>query len=168
MLKTLKQIIKMAIYKRNLTPGNPNNPLSDFIKFSAKLTRISPKLLDNEIVIGRSSTRKEDHKHHILDRNLFPIKGIYGKGTKRIRVSEATHLKLHKLIANATKYEDFLVYENAVKDEFPDITLSIADIYVTRIAELRMGPITFIKYLLYARKKRRKTNINKETKRNKK
>ena len=87
-------------------------------------------------------------KHHIFDRNLFPVPNLAGHTTTRLAVSQAVHCKFHQLIANAKCYGDFLEYESAVKSECPKITIPIAQIYMDRIAQLRTGPIVWMAFVI--------------------
>ena len=129
-------------YLKNINTKNTYNPFADYIKTSALLTRTPVSLYDDTIYYGASAVGLTNpHKHHIFDRNLFPLPNAVGHTTTRLAVSQAVHCKFHQLIANAKSYEDFLEYEQAVKNECPKITLPIAQIYVDRIAQLRTGPI---------------------------
>ncbi len=129
-------------YVKNINTKNTYNPFNDYIKTSALLTRTPVSLYDDTIYYGASSVGLTNPpKHHIFDRNLFPLPNAVGHTTTRLAVSQAVHCKFHQLIANAKSYEDFLEYEQAVKNECPKITLPIAQIYVDRIAQLRTGPI---------------------------
>ena len=129
-------------YLKNIKSKNTYNPLSDYIKTSALLTRIPVSLYDDTIYYGASAVGLTNPpKHHIFDRNLFPVPNLAGHTTTRLAVSQTTHEKLHKLLATAKCYGDFLEYESAVKSECPEITLPIAQIYIDRIAQLRTGPI---------------------------
>ena len=129
-------------YVKNINTKNTYNPFVDYIKTSALLTRTPVSLYDDTIYYGASAVGLTNpHKHHIFDRNLFPLPNAVGHTTTRLAVSQAVHCKFHQLIANAKYYEDFLEYESAVKSECPKITIPIAQIYVDRIAQLRTGPI---------------------------
>ena len=131
-------------YLKNTKPKNTYNPFNDYIKTSALLTRTPVSLYDDTIYYGASAVGLTNPpKHHIFDRNLFPLPNSVGHTTTRLAVSQATHEKLHKLLATAKCYGDFLEYEQAVKNECPKITLPIAQIYVDRIAQLRTGPIVW-------------------------
>ena len=140
----LRKLQSMEInkYLKNTKPKNTYNPFNDYIKTSALLTRIPVSLYDDTIYYGASAGGLTNPpKHHIFDRNLFPLPNAVGHTTTRLAVSQTTHEKLHKLLATAKSYEDFLLYERTVKNECPKITLPIAQIYVDRIAQLRTGPI---------------------------
>jgi len=129
-------------YLKNIKSKNTYNPFGDYIKTSALLTRIPVSLYDDTIYYGASAVGLTNPpKHHIFDRNLFPVPSLAGHTTTRLAVSQAVHEKLHKLLATAKCYGDFLEYESAVKSECPEITLPIAQIYIDRIAQLRTGPI---------------------------
>ena len=129
-------------YLKNIISRNTYNPFGDYIKASALLTRTPVSLYDDTIYYGASAVGLTNPpKHHIFDRNLFPVPNLAGQTTTRLAVSQTTHEKLHKLLATAKSYEDFLLYERTVKNECPKITLPIAQIYVDRIAQLRTGPI---------------------------
>ena len=129
-------------YVKNINTKNTYNPFGDYIKASALLTRTPVSLYDDTIYYGASAGGLANPpKHHIFDRNLFPVPNLAGHTTTRLAVSQAMHEKLHKLLANAKCYEDFLEYESAVKSECPKIVLPIAQIYIDRIAQLRTGPI---------------------------
>jgi hypothetical protein len=129
-------------YLKNINTKNTYNPFNDYIKASALLTRIPVSLYDDTIYYGASAVGLTNPpKHHIFDRNLFPVPNLAGHTTTRLAVSQAVHCKFHQLIANAKSYEDFLEYESAVKSECPEITLTITQIYMDRIAQLRTGPI---------------------------
>ena len=129
-------------YVKNINTKNTYNPCNDYIKTSALLTRTPVSLYDDTIYYGASAVGLTNPpKHHIFDRNLFPVPNLAGHTTTRLAVSQTTHEKLHKLLATAKSYEDFLLYERTVKNECPKITLPIAQIYVDRIAQLRTGPI---------------------------
>ena len=129
-------------YVKNIKSRNTYNPFNDYIKTSALLTRTPVSLYDDTIYYGVSAVGLTNPpKHHIFDRNLFPVPNLAGHTTTRLAVSQAVHCKFHQLIANAKSYEDFLEYEQAVKNECPKITLPIAQIYIDRIAQLRTGPI---------------------------
>ena len=131
-------------YVKNINTKNTYNPFVDYIKTSALLTRTPVSLYDDTIYYGASAVGLTNPpKHHIFDRNLFPVPNLAGHTTTRLAVSQAVHEKLHKLLATAKSYEDFLEYEQAVKNECPKITLPIAQIYVDRIAQLRTGPIVW-------------------------
>ena len=134
--------METKIYVKNINTKNTYNPFNDYIKASALLTRTPVSLYDDTIYCGASAVGLTNpHKHHIFDRNLFPLPNAVGHTTTRLAVSQAVHCKFHQLIANAKSYEDFLEYESAVKSECPEITLPIAQIYIDRIAQLRTGPI---------------------------
>ena len=106
-------------------------------------------LYDDTIYYGASAVGLTNPpKHHIFDRNLFPVPNLAGHTTTRLAVSQAVHCKFHQLIANAKSYEDFLEYEQAVKNECPKITLPIAQIYVDRIAQLRTDPIVCVLFVI--------------------
>ena len=129
-------------YVKNINTKNTYNPFNDYIKTSALLTRIPVSLYDDTVFCGASAVGLTNPpKHHIFDRNLFPVPNLAGHTTTRLAVSQAVHCKFHQLIANAKSYEDFLEYEQAVKNECPKITIPIAQIYMDRIAQLRTGPI---------------------------
>ena len=129
-------------YLKNIKSRNTYNPFGDYIKASALLTRTPVSLYDDTIYYGASAVGLTNPpKHHIFDRNLFPVPNLAGHTTTRLAVSQAVHCKFHQLIANAKCYGDFLEYEQAVKSECPEITLPIAQIYIDRIAQLRTGPI---------------------------
>ena len=129
-------------YVKNINTKNTYNPFADYIKTSALLTRIPVSLYDDTIYYGASAGGLTNPpKHHIFDRNLFPVPNLVGHTTTRLAVSQAVHCKFHQLIANAKCYGDFLEYESAVKSECPKITIPIAQIYMDRIAQLRTGPI---------------------------
>ena len=129
-------------YLKNIKSRNTYNPFGDYIKASALLTRTPVSLYDDTIYYGASAVGLTNPpKHHIFDRNLFPVPNLAGHTTTRLAVSQAVHCKFHQLIANAKSYEDFLLYEQTVKAECPKITLPIAQIYIDRIAQLRTGPI---------------------------
>ena len=131
-------------YVKNINTKNSYNPFNDYIKTSALLTRIPVSLYDDTIYYGASAVGLTNPpKHHIFDRNLFPLPNAVGHTTTRLAVSQAVHCKFHQLIANAKSYEDFLEYESAVKSECHEITLPIAQIYIDRIAQLRTGPIVW-------------------------
>lgn len=131
-------------YVKNINTKNTYNPFNDYIKTSALLTRTPVSLYDDTIYCGASAVGLTNPpKHHIFDRNLFPLPSSVGHTTTRLAVSQTTHEKLHKLLANAKCYEDFLEYESAVKSECPKIVLPIAQIYIDRIAQLRTGPIVW-------------------------
>ena len=132
-------------YLKNIKSKNTYNPFGDYIKTSALLTRIPVSLYDDTIYYGASAVGLTNPpKHHIFDRNLFPVPSLAGHTTTRLAVSQATHEKLHKLLATAKSYEDFLLYERTVKSECPKITIPIAQIYIDRIAQLRTGPIVCV------------------------
>ena len=129
-------------YLKNINTKNTYNPCNDYIKASALLTRTPVSLYDDTIYYGASAVGLTNPpKHHIFDRNLFPVPNLAGHTTTRLAVSQAVHCKFHQLIANAKCYGDFLEYESAVKSECPKITIPIAQIYMDRIAQLRTGPI---------------------------
>lgn len=129
-------------YLKNIKSKNTYNPFGDYIKTSALLTRTPVSLYDDTIYYGASAVGLTNPpKHHIFDRNLFPLPNAVGHTTTRLAVSQAVHCKFHQLIANAKCYGDFLEYESAVKSECPKITIPIAQIYMDRIAQLRTGPI---------------------------
>ena len=129
-------------YLKNIKSRNTYNPFGDYIKASALLTRTPVSLYDDTIYYGASAVGLTNPpKHHIFDRNLFPLPNAVGHTTTRLAVSQEVHCKFHQLIANAKCYGDFLEYESAVKSECPKITIPIAQIYMDRIAQLRTGPI---------------------------
>ena len=131
-------------YLKNINAKNTYNPFDDYVKASALLTKTPTSLYDDTIYCGASAAGLTNpHKHHIFDRNLFPLPNSVGHTTTRLAVSQAIHSKFHQLIATAKSYEDFLEYENAVKEECPEITIQIAQIYIDRIAQLRTGPIVY-------------------------
>ena len=131
-------------YVKNINTKNTYNPCNDYIKTSALLTRTPVSLYDDTIYYGASAVGLTNPpKHHIFDRNLFPLPNSVGHTTTRLAVSQAVHEKLHKLLANAKCYEEFLEYESAVKSECPKITIPIAKIYMDRIAQLRTDPIVW-------------------------
>lgn len=134
--------MNIKTYLKNIKSKNTYNPFNDYIKASALLSRTPVSLYDDTIYCGASAVGLTNpHKHHIFDRNLFPLPNAVGHTTTRLAVSQAMHEKLHKLLATAKSYEDFLLYERTVKSECPEITLPIAQIYIDRIAQLRTGPI---------------------------
>ena len=134
--------MNIKTYLKNIKSKNTYNPFNDYIKASALLSRTPVSLYDDTIYCGASAVGLTNpHKHHIFDRNLFPLPNAVGHTTTRLAVSQAVHCKFHQLIANAKSYEDFLEYESAVKSECPEITLPIAQIYMDRIAQLQTGPI---------------------------
>ena len=129
-------------YLKNIKSKNTYNPFGDYIKASALLTRTPVSLYDDTIYYGASAVGLTNPpKHHIFDRNLFPVPNLEGHTTTRLAVSQEVHCKFHQLIANAKSYEDFLEYEQAVKNECSKISIPIAQIYMDRIAQLRTGPI---------------------------
>ncbi|MBO5254739.1 MAG: hypothetical protein J6B07_02825 [Opitutales bacterium] len=129
-------------YLKNIKSKNTYNPFGDYIKASALLTRTPVSLYDDTVFCGASAVGLTNPpKHHIFDRNLFPLPNSVGHTTTRLAVSQEVHCKFHQLIANAKCYEDFLLYERTVKSECPKIVLPIAQIYIDRIAQLRTGPI---------------------------
>ena len=137
--------METKIYVKNINTKNTYNPFNDYIKTSALLTRTPVSLYDDTIYYGASAVGLTNPpKHHIFDRNLFPLPNAVGHTTSRLAVSQAAHCKFHQLIANAKCYEDFLEYEQVVKSECPEITLPIAQIYIDRIAQLRTGPIVCV------------------------
>ena len=141
-------------YVKNINTKNTYNPFVDYIKTSALLTRTPVSLYDDTIYYGASAVGLTNPpKHHIFDRNLFPLPNSVGHTTTRLAVSQAIHSKFHQLIANAKSYEDFLEYEQAVKNECPKITLPIAQIYIDRIAQLRTGPIVWVLFIIQKLKK---------------
>ena len=132
-------------YLKNIKSKNTYNPFGDYIKTSALLTRTPVSLYDDTIYYGASAVGLTNPpKHHIFDRNLFPLTNSVGHTTTRLAVSQEVHCKFHQLIANAKCYEDFLLYERTVKSECPKITLPIAQIYIDRIAQLRTGQIVCV------------------------
>ena len=140
-LRKLKSM-EVKKYLKNINTKNTYNPFNDYIKTSALLTRTPVSLYDDTIYYGVSAVGLTNPpKHHIFDRNLFPLPNSVGHTTTRLAVSQEVHCKFHQLIANAKSYEDFLLYERTVKSECPKITIPIAQIYMDRIAQLRTGPI---------------------------
>ena len=147
-------------YVKNINTKNTYNPFNDYIKTSALLTRTPVSLYDDTIYCGASAVGLTNPpKHHIFDRNLFPVPSLAGHTTTRLAVSQATHEKLHKLLATAKSYEDFLLYERTVKSECPKITIPIAQIYMDRIAQLRTGPIVCVLFIIQKLKKIVKQNF---------
>ena len=147
-LKKLKSM-NVKKYLKNIKSRNTYNPFNDYIKTSALLTRTPVSLYDDTIYCGASAVGLTNPpKHHIFDRNLFPVPNLAGHTTTRLAVSQAVHCKFHQLIANAKSYEDFLEYEQAVKNECPEITIPIAQIYMDRIAQLRTGPIVCVLFVI--------------------
>ena len=143
-LRKLKSM-EVKKYLKNINTKNTYNPFTDYIKTSALLTRTPVSLYDDTIYYGASAVGLTNPpKHHIFDRNLFPVPNLAGHTTTRLAVSQTVHCKFHQLIANAKSYEDFLEYEQAVKNECPKITIPIAKIYIDRIAQLRTGPIVCV------------------------
>lgn len=141
-------------YVKNINTKNTYNPFVDYIKTSALLTRTPVSLYDDTIYYGASAVGLTNPpKHHIFDRNLFPLPNSVGHTTTRLAVSQAIHSKFHQLIATAKCYEDFLQYEQTVKSECPEITLPIAQIYIDRIAQLRTGPIVWVLFIIQKLKK---------------
>ena len=136
-------------YLKHINAKNTYNPFCGYIKASALLTRTPVSLCDDTIYCGASTVGLTNpHKHHIFDRNLFPLPNAVGHTTTRLAVSQTVHSKFHQLIAQAKCYEDFLLYEQAVKSECPEITLPIAQIYIDRIAQLRTGPIVWMAFVI--------------------
>ena len=141
--------MNIKTYLKNIKSKNTYNPFNDYIKASALLSRTPVSLYDDTIYCGASAVGLTNpHKHHIFDRNLFPLPNAVGHTTTRLAVSQTTHEKLHKLLATAKSYEDFLLYERTVKNECPKITLPIAQIYMDRIAQLRTGPIVWMAFVI--------------------
>lgn len=110
--------------------NNPNNPYPDFVRQSARRTKVPIELLTRKKYRGKSANDKGD-KHHILDKSLFPK-----KGTPTISVSKDKHFELQCLLAQATTLQGYMDYEQAVKAESPEIQDTIAQIYWQRIESL--------------------------------
>lgn len=109
---------------------NPNNPYPDFVRQSARRTKVPIELLTRKKYRGNSADGKGDN-HHILDKSLF-----HKNGTPTISVSKDKHFELQFLLAQATTLQGYMDYEQAVKTECPEIQDSIAQIYWQRIEAL--------------------------------
>ena len=68
--------------------------------------------------------------------DLFPVFGRYGRGTLRLRCSQEKHLELYRILAKCLESGGFVPYEIAIKAECPQVTDTIAKVYVQRIATL--------------------------------
>lgn len=142
--------MQISKFLRNINPSDSNNPYNWKIKTAARLTPIAEKLKTREVIVGKSATAKSRHKHHIYDKNLFPILREYGIGTLRIVVSQQKHGELHRILAQCKSYKDFLKYENSIKSENPAITANIAADYSQRIGQLRSGFILYFARIWFA------------------
>lgn len=91
--------------------------------------------------VGKSAVGKGDAEHHVFEKNLFPIYGRYGRGTRTILCSFKQHEQLHRILADCLAKGNFVDYELAIKSECPSIKEDVSKIYFDRIKSLKFGII---------------------------
>ncbi len=119
-------------------------PYAKSILEMAKKKPIDKFLLKSQLYVGNSAQNPQSvtgqiDAHHIFETLLFPEPLCYGFCTPKLKCVQKTHVALHRLLAAATCFADYQVYEKALRKECPKIPakLHIAEIYWQRVNALR-------------------------------
>ena len=123
--------------------NNPKQYTEHMLKMATRRP-IDTSLLTSQLYIGNSAKNPKDSSrqvdaHHIFETLLFPTPPLCGLGTPKLKCVQKTHVALHKLLASASCFEDYQLYEKALRKECPKIPadLHIAEIYWHRVKALR-------------------------------